>query len=141
MGVRVQVVVPRALAGASGVRVLLRARAEGEGGQVRIGRSQEPLMFDSKGAPSKHREAPRIHERDFVALTVPPSAAPVEVNAPLPDVLGARPGRPFEFVLFAERTVHVEAVAVVPLAPELPPPPPEPWTPSADVEDGMQAGR
>jgi hypothetical protein len=141
VGIRVQVVVPRGVDAAGGVRVLVRATADGEGGQVRVGRSQEPLTFDSKGTPTKRREAPRIHDRDYVALTIPKSPTPVEVNAPLPDVLGARPGRPFEFILFAERTVHVEAAAVVPLVPELPPPPPVPWTPSDDVEDQKQAGR
>ncbi len=138
VGVRVSVVVPRAVAGSEGVRVLVRARADGEGGQVRIGRSQEPLSFDSKGNATKQREAPRIHEHDYVALAVP-AGGPVEVSAPLPPLLGARAGRPFEFVLFAERSVHVEAVAIVPLAPELPPPAPEPWKPG-EGDDSQREG-
>jgi len=93
-------------------------------------------MVDSKGMPTKQREAPRIHDRDYVALDVPASRTSVEVAAELPASLGARPGRPFEFVLYAERHVHVEALAVVPMAPELPPPPPEPWKPAEGDDSG-----
>ncbi|HVW26559.1 MAG TPA: sulfatase-like hydrolase/transferase [Polyangiaceae bacterium] len=141
VGVRVSVLVPKGVADSEGVRVLVRGRADDGGGQVRVGRSQEPILFDSKGNPTKQREAPRIHDRDYVALTIPKTATPVEVYATLPPALGARPGRPFQFVLFAERSVHVESVAVVPLAPELPPPAPEPWTPSDGDEDEKQADR
>jgi HEAT repeat protein len=130
VGVRVSVVVPRGPARGGGVRVVIRAHADAPGGQVRLGRSQEPLQFDSKGSPTKQREAPRIHDRDYVALTVPPGPAPVEISAELPASLGARPGRPADFIVFAERSVHLDGLAVVPLGPELPPPPPEPWTPS-----------
>ncbi|HEX4338103.1 MAG TPA: sulfatase-like hydrolase/transferase [Polyangiaceae bacterium] len=139
VGIRVQVTIPRALAGSDGVRIVVRARAEGADGQIRIGRSQEPLSFDSKGNATKQREAPRIHDRDYVALSVPASTTPVEVSVTLPAVLGARPGRPFDFVLFAERNVHVEALAVVPLAPELPPPAPEPWKPG-EGDDSQKEG-
>jgi arylsulfatase A-like enzyme len=130
VGVRVQLVVPHAAVDATGLRVLVRARADEPGGQVRIGRSQRPLQLDNKGIPTKQREAPTIHDRDYVALTVPASKSPVEVSAALPATVGTRPGRSVEFVLYAEHGVHVEAVAVVPLVPELPPPPPEPWKPS-----------
>src|SRR5262249_17182519 len=130
VGVRVQVVVPKGTADARGLRVLIRARADDTAGQLRVGKSQEPMQFDRKGTPTKQREAPRIHDRDFVALTVPASKTATELFADLPASLAARPGSSLELVLFAERHVHVEGMAVVPLAPELPPPPPEPWTPS-----------
>jgi hypothetical protein len=131
VGVRVQVVVPHAGVEGTGLRVLVRALADAPGGHVRIGRSQRPLQLDDKGMPTKQREAPTIHDRDYVAVAVPASKSPVEVSAPLPATVGTRPGRSIEFILFAEHGVHVQAVAVVPLVPELPPPPAEPWKPSA----------
>jgi hypothetical protein len=47
----------------------------------------------------------------------------------LPESLGAKPGRPLSLVVFSEEHVAVEAIAVVPLADELPPPAPKPWKP------------
>jgi hypothetical protein len=55
----------------------------------------------------------------------------------LPPSLGARPRRSIELVLFADRNVEVEAIALVPLADELPPPPREPWV---KVSDGAPVG-
>jgi hypothetical protein len=42
-----------------------------------------------------------------------------------------------EFVVFANRPITIEGVALVPLADELPPPPPEPWT---DAEGAKRPG-
>jgi HEAT repeat protein len=133
VGVRVQLVVPKGGSG-GGVRVVVRATAAGRGGEVRVGKAQEPLQYDRRGAPINTREAPRIHDRDYVALSVPESASAAEVSATLPPALGAAPGRSVELVVFAERHVHIEGLVVVPLADELPPPPPEPWTPRAGDE-------
>lgn len=53
----------------------------------------------------------------------------VEVAVTLPAEWRARPGHPFALALFADQNVQLEAIALVPLADELPPPPPEPWQP------------
>ncbi len=126
VGVLVHLVVPKTGNG-TGVRVIVRARAAKTPGEVRVGRRLEPLQFDAKGNVVNQRQVPKIHDRDFVRLDVPATDSPVEVAATLPDSLGVRPGRAVELVVFAERHVTVEALAVVPLADELPPPPPEPW--------------
>jgi hypothetical protein len=67
----------------------------------------------------------------------------VEVSATLPDSLGVRPGRAVELVVFAERSVTLDGLVVVPLANELPPPPPEPWSPDGAQGVGVDspAGR
>ena len=51
----------------------------------------------------------------------------------LPASMGARPGRAMRLVVFADHQVEVEALALVPLADELPPPAPKPWTPGRDA--------
>jgi hypothetical protein len=116
----------------TGVRVIVRARAQGRIGEVRVGRRLEPLQYDSRGSVLNSRQAPKIHDRDFVSLMVPEGPNPVEVSALLPPSMGAGPGRSFEAVVFAEQHVTVEAVVVVPLADELPPPPPQPWKAGGD---------
>ncbi|HEY8945372.1 MAG TPA: hypothetical protein VIM73_13970, partial [Polyangiaceae bacterium] len=52
---------------------------------------------------------------------------PQELFATLPDTIPAGPGMSTELIVFASREVKVHALALVPLADELPPPPPKPW--------------
>jgi hypothetical protein len=49
------------------------------------------------------------------------------VYGELPQSVGARPGLRGRFVVFADSTVQLDLLALVPLANELPPPPPKPW--------------
>jgi arylsulfatase A-like enzyme len=133
VGVGLRVLVPKAGNGA-GVRVLVRARAAGRSGEVRVGRRRMPLQYDSKGKVVNGRKLPEIHDTDFAHLSVPAGDALTEVYATLPPALEAKPGRSVELVVFAEHHVTLEAVAVVPLADELPPPPPEPWVPGDEGE-------
>jgi hypothetical protein len=133
VGVGLNLVVPKTGNG-TGVRVLVRARAEGRSGEIRVGRRRTPLLYDNKGKVLNGRKVPEIHDTDFVHLVVPPGDAATEVYATLTPALEARPGRAVELVLFAEHHVTLEAVAVVPLADELPPPAPEPWTPTDEGE-------
>ncbi len=128
IGVRVRVVVPKGGNG-QGVRVVVRARAVGAPGQVRLGKSLEPLQYDIRGYVINTRQIRTIHDHAFASVTIPGGGADTEVAATLPGTLGVHPGQSVELILFAEPNVHVEGLAVVPLADELPPPPPEPWTP------------
>jgi hypothetical protein len=64
-------------------------------------------------------------------LAVPCSQEAVEVFGTLPESIAVRPQSSVELILFASRNVRVEAVALVPLADELPPPPPKPWSKEA----------
>lgn len=132
VGVVLDLVVPKAGNG-TGVRVLVRAQSTGQAGEVRVGRRKNPLPFDNKGNILNARKAPEIHDRDFVRFTVPPGE-PTELFATMPPSLGGSAGKPIELVVFAEHQVTLEAVALVPLADELPPPPPEPWSPTDEGE-------
>jgi hypothetical protein len=133
VGVGLQLFVPKTGNG-SGVRIIVRAHADGQNGEVRVGRRQKPLQFDRKGKVVDARKVPEIHDTDFVHLTVPAGESPSELFATLPTSLGAKPGRTVELVVFAEHQVTLEAVAAIPLSDELPPPAPEPWIPGDEGE-------
>ncbi|HEU5074004.1 MAG TPA: hypothetical protein VFU02_07520, partial [Polyangiaceae bacterium] len=60
---------------------------------------------------------------------VPATGEFVEVHRKLPPELGAKAGRGYYCVIFADHNVELEAVSLVPLSDELPPPAPEPWIP------------
>jgi hypothetical protein len=126
LGVTVQLTVPRGGSG-SAVRALVRARATGRSGEVRIGRPAAALAYSTKDEHATSRKLPTIHERYYVSARVPPSESFVEIAVAVPSSVGARPGRSVDLVVFSETNVEVDAVAVVPLSDELPPPPPEPW--------------
>jgi hypothetical protein len=127
LGVSLNLYVPRGGNG-TGVRALVRAKNFGpEPAMVRLGARKDPIRYNSKGEPVKDRNIPRIDTGKQIELSIPPGGKAFEAQALLPAALGARPGRAIELVLLADRSIEVEAVAVVPLADELAPPPPEPW--------------
>src|SRR6185295_8482796 len=99
----------------------------------------ENLRYDRHGKPIIKRDIPRLDSARSVAIRVPKGPDFVEVHGELPESLGARPGRPVEIVVVSDRYVEVDAVALLPLANELPPPPPEPWKPAAG-RAGQEAG-
>ncbi len=127
LGVALSLFVPRGGNG-SGVRAIVRAKNFGsEPAIVRLGARRDPIKYDRKGIPVKERNIPRIDSERQLEFRVPPGRAASELHAVLPKSLGARPRRSIELVLFADRNVEIEAIALVPLADELPPPPREPW--------------
>lgn len=126
LGVALTLVVPRGGNG-RGVRALVRGRSRQAAGTVYLGARLDLLKYNAKGEPIKVRNLPRIDPKRELRLRLPVTDEAVEVHAPLPPALGARPGRAVQLVVFADRHVELEAVALVPLADELPPPPPKPW--------------
>ncbi|HEY0464816.1 MAG TPA: hypothetical protein VGC79_11430, partial [Polyangiaceae bacterium] len=58
---------------------------------------------------------------------IPPGPEAVVVYGELPKSVGARAGLRAKFVIFADSTVQLDALALVPLSDELPPPKPKPW--------------
>jgi len=126
LGVKLTVTIPPGGNG-KGVRLLVRVR--------NLGTEPGTLLFargvDSAVAP-KHEaltlpKLPVIDEKQALRLSVPPSAEPVELAARLLDSFGAKASLRASFLLYAERGVEVETLALVPLSDELPPPPPKPW--------------
>jgi arylsulfatase A-like enzyme/HEAT repeat protein len=126
LGAALTLVVPKGGNG-RGVRALVRARSPSAVGQVHLGARLDQLKYDAKGQPKKVRDLPRIDPKRSVRIPIPVSPELVEVHAVLPRELDARPGRPIQLVVYADRDVELAGLALVPLADELPPPPPEPW--------------
>lgn len=125
----------------TGVRLVVRARARGsEGGVIYLQRGTEPPPSNSKDSKVRFRYRPTIEREKALEVRISPTQhgaggsgvgaeGATEVAVTLPDAWRARPGHPFPLALFADQNVEVEALALVPLADELPPPPPEPWQP------------
>ena len=121
LGVAVTLTIPSGGNG-RGVRAFVRARATGIApGEVLI----------AAAAPEwgeKHRASlPSLDAAHALRLQIPPGPSPVIVYGELPKSVGARPGLRGRFVVFADSTVQLDLLALVPLANELPPPPPKPW--------------
>lgn len=127
LGVSMSLIIPRGGNG-EGVRLLARARTRGDQpGAVYLGTRENLFRFNKKGEPILIRDIPRLDAGKSARLEVPPTREFVEVHMKLPDTLGARPGKGFYCVVFADHAVELEAVALVPLSDELPPPEPKPW--------------
>ena len=126
LGVKFTVTIPPGGNG-KGVRLLVRVTNQGN--------APATLLFARgvDGAVTPKREGltlpklPVIDEKHALRLTIPPSTEPLELAARLPDSFGAKAALRATFLLYAERGVEVETLALVPLSDELPPPPPKPW--------------
>jgi hypothetical protein len=124
LGVKLTLTVPPGGNG-KGVRLLVRAKNSGSAsGTLLFARGADSAP--SKGGPTLPR-LPVIDEQGALRLSVPPASEPVEIAATLPESFGAKAAMRATFLLYAERGIEVETLAVVPLADELPPPPPKPW--------------
>jgi arylsulfatase A-like enzyme len=116
----------------SGVRVLVRGRADQHDGEVRVGKRLDPLVQQLTDEPITYRKVPTIDPKAMVRIAMPASTDAIEVWGRAPDAAGLAPGLSVDLVLVADSNVTVEAVAVVPLADELPAPAPEPWHPKPE---------
>jgi len=133
LGVALMLVVPPGGNG-TGVRALVRAHTDGrQTGEVHIGLPLSQVRYNSKGEAIRSHNLPRIDSSRSLSLKLPASDKPVEVAGVLPASMGARAGRAMRLVVFADHQVEVEALALVPLADELPPRAPKPWTPGRDA--------
>jgi len=124
LGVAVTLTIPPGGNG-SGVRAFVRARATGT-------TPGEVLIAAAAPEWGEHHRAslPQLDAAQALRLKIPPGPDPVVVYGELPKSVGARPGLRGRFVVFADSTVQLDLLALVPLANELPPPPPKPWQPS-----------
>ena len=127
LGVKLTVTIPPGGNG-KGVRLLVRVRNQGNApGTLLFARGVDGVAPAAKRISLTLPKLPVIDEKQALRLTVPPSTEPVELAAQLPDSFGARAALRASFLLYAERGVEVETLALVPLSDELPPPPPKPW--------------
>ena len=133
LGVSVTLTIPSGGNG-RGVRALVRARATGNTpGEVLIA-AGAPDWGGGKKKPS----LPNLDAAQALRLQIPPGPEKVVVYGDLPKSVGARPGLRAKFVVFADSTVQLDSLALVPLSDELPPPKAVPWQPGA-VESGAAA--
>jgi hypothetical protein len=122
LGVSVMLTIPSGGNG-RGIRALVRARATGSApGEVLIA-AGAPDWGEGKRKPS----LPTLDAAQALRLHIPPGPDPVVVYDELPKSVGARPGLRARFVVFADSTVQLDALTLVPLSDELPPPRPVPW--------------
>jgi len=109
------------------VRLLVRVKNAGVApGTLLFARGVDGVAPVKRANPTLPR-LPVIDESQALRLSVPPSNEPLELAARLPDSFGARAALRASFLLYAERGIDVETLALVPLSDELPPPPPKPW--------------
>lgn len=126
LGVKLTVTIPPGGNG-KGVRLLARVRNTGAApGSLLFSRAVEGAGEPRRGGLTLPR-LPVIDESRALRLSVPPSPDVQELSARLPDTFGAKAALRASFLLYAERGIEVETVALVPLSDELPPPPPKPW--------------
>ncbi|MEZ4226280.1 MAG: sulfatase-like hydrolase/transferase [Polyangiaceae bacterium] len=130
LGAELTLVVPKGGNG-RGVRLLVRARAPNQEGVVVVAPPLADLRYNRKGEPVKIRDLPRLKLDSATRVTVPRGGW-VELAVPAGQALGLKPGRVARLVVYAERSVEVDAVVAVPLSDELPPPAPKPWKPEND---------
>ncbi len=130
LGVKLTLTIPSGGNG-RGVRLLVRARNGGATpGALLFARGADAAAVKPRAEGSVVLpKLPIIDEQTALRLSVPPSAEAIELWATLPDGFKARPGLRGTFVLYAERGIDVETLALVPLSNELSPPPPKPWQP------------
>jgi arylsulfatase A-like enzyme len=141
LGVRVRVVVPRGGNG-RGVRVLVRAECPEalRSGNLLIGGANHLIRYDREGKLLPERKLPEIDEKRALRFSVPCSDGPVELFATLPDSVPAKAGASVELIAFTSREVKLHALALVPLADELPPPPPKPWAEGSPTDSESSRG-
>ncbi len=132
LGVELTLVVPPGGNG-KGVRALVQAHTDGrQKGEVHIGLPLSRIKYNSKGEAIRSHNLPQIDSSNSLTLEIPASGKPVEVAGVLPASMHAKAGHAIQLVVFADRQVVLQALALVPLADELPPPAPKPWKPGRD---------
>ncbi|HEY6081197.1 MAG TPA: sulfatase-like hydrolase/transferase, partial [Polyangiaceae bacterium] len=127
LGVKLTVTIPPGGNG-KGVRLLVRVKNAGTAaGTLLFARGVDAAAPVKRANNPTLPRLPVIDESQALRLSVPPSNEPLELAARLPDSFGARAALRASFLLYAERGIDVETLALVPLSDELPPPPPKPW--------------
>jgi HEAT repeat protein len=129
LGTTVRLIIPRA-GNNLGIRAILRVTNTSElPGEVRIGRPAVSSGVTSQITTELSGMNNEFMSGSYLSFTVPPGAKELELFNPVPADMKVRKGLSVDIRVLATSTVRVEALALVPLADEIPPPPPEPWKP------------
>jgi hypothetical protein len=130
LGVRCNLVIPKIFSSQSkGLRLIVRVTNQGStAGEVRVLPVRAYVNDSSNTQALVLRNFNRTELAPLV-LTVAERAEGVELHRPVPPEFHWAQGSSISVDLMATSGVRVEALAIVPLADELPPPPPRPWLP------------
>jgi arylsulfatase A-like enzyme len=121
--------VPRGGNGRGG-RLLVRGRSRTDSGVVvRFGKL---AVADLARGPQGGGAAPAFLPGTAVEVTLPQQSEAAEFAVDTPDSWNVAAAQTMALTVSVPDAAELEAVAVVPLADELPAPPKEPWTPSAE---------
>lgn len=133
---RIQFIIPRGGNG-KGIRLLVLGRSSGTSpAMAQIGRELPRSGGTDELLPAEldpHRK---------IEFSLNPAEGPTQLALEIPQKIGLKAGLPVTLVLWQSELADISALALVPLADELPPPPPVPWTPSPEdssddpVDDG-----
>ena len=130
VGELVQFIVPPAGEGEreAGMRLLVRARnLSPRPRSITVGRPRRHWSFTRGSGKRPPRKVPELHPSERVQLVVPGNAGVTDDRGDgwrqrhmaLPEDLGIEPGRSEFLVVFAERGLEIESLAVVPMRAEL----------------------
>jgi hypothetical protein len=133
LGVRFNLVIPKAFAGQSkGLRLIVKVTNQGfSAGEIRI-LPVRTFFDDSSNTQKLVLRNFSSNELAPLILPVAERAEAVELHRPVPPEFRWVQGSSISIDLMATSGIRVEALAVVPLADELPPPPPQPWLPDRE---------
>jgi arylsulfatase A-like enzyme len=129
LGTRVQLVIPRGFTNQStGLRLIVRVSNQGsEPGQLRILPARE---LSNQTSNRQSQTLRNFNSNSLLPLvySIPGNSLPIELHQLVPTAFHWVEGHSVSLDVLATSDVKVEALAVVPVAPELPPPPPRPWS-------------
>jgi hypothetical protein len=127
LGVNVRIIIPRS-GNDLGFRALVRVSNPGEiAGELRVGLPAVSLGAASNKSSQDASINQEFSEGRFISFAVPRGTKELELFAAVPRDWPLRKGLSVDVRLLSTSSVRVEAVAIVPLADEIPPPPPQPW--------------
>jgi arylsulfatase A-like enzyme len=139
IGTRTQVVIPRGYGSQSaGLRLLIRVTNQGSGpGQVRVLEVAD-LSIQSRNTQSLALRNFNTNTQSPLVFSVPVSPDSIELHQGVPASFHWIESRSVALDVLATSGIKVEALAVVPLAPELPPPPPQHWSPDSSPDSAPE---
>jgi hypothetical protein len=130
LGTRFNLVIPRSFnSKVNGLRIIVKVSNQGSSpGEVRV-LPVRGFVNDSSNHQSLALRNFNTSELAPLVIPVADKAEGVELQQPVPPAFRWGQGNSVSIDLIATSGVRVHALAVVPLAEELPPPPPRPWVP------------
>ena len=120
MGELVTLTVPRGDEEDPPLRLLVQASNQWrEASRVLVGKPYQVFSYNAEGKLQTPKKVPEIHPTQRVELRFEPGAESELQWATVPKSLGLAAGQSSHVVVFAERGIDLESLAILPLRPEL----------------------